>query len=153
MPQGDSPRGSRAGKKRPRRDPSLARRERRMSSPRVRGALAEAAEQRAKIEALLARQSPAELYASVTVPVRRWDKTTRDYAQAVIERPVPEVAMDDRAEGDKGWTVGQARLLYMDGYSLDWVVRRTGWGAWWFSDLTGADGYAVKVHDGMEWSA
>lgn len=146
-------RGSAFGNKRG-KEAQRRRAELRLSKPRVRNALAEVAAHQARLEAQLQHQSTGELLATVTVPIRRWDKVAHEHVAAVVERPVPVVAMDDRALGEKGWDVGQARLLYLDGYPLDWVVARTGWGAWWFSDLVGRDGYAVDLRRESEaWAA
>lgn len=41
----------------------------------------------------------------------------------------------DDARGDQGFTLAQARQMLRDGYSVDHVVKRTGWGRMWLADL------------------
>jgi hypothetical protein len=90
----------------------------------VRDALAEAAEQRTLLEQLMSRQREQEL-------------------QRLADQPteVVQAATLAWAEGDRGWTLGQARQLVRDGYQAAAVVARTGWGERWFADLVGGDGY------------
>jgi hypothetical protein len=135
--------GTRSGKKRHRSDPTVRRRETRLAQPRVANALAAAAAERDRIAALVASLPTPELEAQ-TVVLHRAVKTERG-GIAVVEveatRPAPALDLTSMAEGDKGWTLGQARLLYQDGYSVAHVVARTGWGAGWLRDLMGRDGY------------
>jgi hypothetical protein len=79
----------------------------------------------------------------VEVTVKRVQGGKGDPVPVLVERHGPAGGpQDSKAEGDKGWSLGQARLLFGDGYSLECVVARTGWGGWWFRDLLAEDGYA-----------
>lgn len=44
-------------------------------------------------------------------------------------------ARDPDRQGDKGWSLGQARMMLRQGYSLAKVQRLTGWGENWLRDL------------------
>jgi hypothetical protein len=134
--------GNKRGKERQRR-----RRELRLAQPRVRNALESARREREWVEALAAACEP-ELDRTVPVTIQRWDRDASKTEPAVVEQPAPLVDLTSKAEGEE-WSLGQARMLYRDGYHLAWVTERTGWGAWWFSDLIGPDGYATELRE--EW--
>lgn len=124
-----------------------ARRERRLALPRVANALAAAAAERDRIAALVASLPAPELEPQ-TVVLHRAVKTERGgivVVEVEATRPAPALDLTSMAEGDKGWTLGQARLLYQDGYSVGYVVARTGWGAGWLRDLMGRDGYYADL--------
>lgn len=139
--------GSRVGKKRPRTDPTVARTNRRASTARVQGALAEAGADRAWLDAEAAR---------VNAIVAEWDaerRARRAAARAAGEvlPPLPLHDLTNRTAGDiERWNLGQAGVLLDDGYSLEHVCRKTGWGGWWFRHRVGNDGYVRPL---AEWSA
>lgn len=119
------------------------RREIRLAKPRVANALAAAKAERERIAALVAATAVPELEAEVVV-IRQVISQGR-HLEVEVERPRPVVDLASMAEGELGWSLGQARLLYQDGYSLAHVVARTGWGAGWFRDLMGPDGYYADL--------
>lgn len=55
-------------------------------------------------------------------------------AQDLLARATRGRVIRDDAKGDT-WTLAAARQLLRDGYSLDRVVERTGWGSMWLADL------------------
>lgn len=56
------------------------------------------------------------------------------YQAEVHERlTAPQVRSD--ATGNGQWTLREARQMLVDGYSLDRVIARTGWGKMWLEDL------------------
>lgn len=120
-----------------------------LATPRVAVALADARTERQRLEAILAAQARTETEGSRKAAIRRvWVKDGAEVTD--LDRPrVHETRLvlnpDSRALGEKGWTLGQARVLVTDGYPLEAVVRRTGYGAWWFRDLVGNDGYRRAV--------
>lgn len=135
-----APRGGQPQKPRAAGNTKPLRRERRLALPRVANALAKAAAERARIEALIEKAHP-ELANTVGVVIQRAMANGKTEA-VTVQRPVPLVDLTNRTEGDKGWSLGQARVLFGDGYHLRRVVELTGWGGWWFSDLVDAEGYA-----------
>lgn len=137
-----SPRGGAPVKARAAGKSQALRRERRLANPRVRSALAHAAAERARVEALIDKTPAPVVLRQVEVTVQRVQGGKGDPVPVLVERHVPLVDLDSKAEGDKGWSLGQARLLFGDGYSLACVVARTGWGGWWFRDMLAEDGYA-----------
>lgn len=147
-PRGGTPKGKRASG-----NSQAARRSRRLNDPRVRTALDEARREREKIAALIAANASTETEGSrraamLRVWVRDGDLVADDaLAPSSLARPGTRVVVnpESRQVGEKGWTLGQSRILISDGYSLDSVVARTGWGAWWFRDLVALDGYARPV--------
>lgn len=57
-----------------------------------------------------------------------------DYRSELYERlTAPHVRSD--ATGNGGWTLAEARQMLVDGYPLDRVIERTGWGKMWLQDL------------------
>jgi hypothetical protein len=134
-PRGGQGRRARGGAK-----SQPAKRALRLAQPRVRDALSAARTDR---EWLAAEAAEVERI------VRQW---TAELARKAVEatvagRPAPAPpALHDRSNRsaglDRGWTLGQARVLLTDGYPLARVCERTGWGGWWFRDIVGNDGYA-----------
>lgn len=52
----------------------------------------------------------------------------------------PPPRLDPNAQGAV-WTLGQARKMLREGYHVNKVVAKTGWGKNWFSDLVDHTGY------------
>lgn len=50
----------------------------------------------------------------------------------LLARLKPKVRSD--ATGNGRWTLVQARAMLSDGYPLDQVIERTGWGRMWLAD-------------------
>ena len=61
------------------------------------------------------------------------------YAQSFLERAraadARATGVRDDAQGNGRFTLAEARQQLRDGYSLDAVVNRTGWGRLWLQDL------------------
>lgn len=57
------------------------------------------------------------------------------YTQDLLRRLDREHTVRPDARGNGRWTLAQARQMFKDGYSLDVVINRTGWGRMWFDDL------------------
>lgn len=128
-------RGNKRGKEAQKRRTEL-----RLAKPRVQTALGRAAADRAWLDAESARVEA--IVAEWTAEVR-----ARQAAARAAGEPVPPVPplhdLANRSAGDLArWTIGQAAMLLSDGYSLEHVCRKTGWGGWWFRTAVGNDGYA-----------
>ena len=63
---------------------------------------------------------------------------TRRYAARSLAPTRP--TLDPDARGDV-WTLAQARAMIRQGYHVNRVVAKTGWGRNWFSDITDPSGY------------
>lgn len=60
-------------------------------------------------------------------------------------RRQPTVDMDCQDRG-ADYTLGQVRTMFREGYPLKYVVRQTGWGAYWLADMAGDDGYCLPEY-------
>lgn len=72
-----------------------------------------------------------------------WHPAPVEEPEPVLARPqlVPPPPNPDDAKGEH-WNLGQARALLRQGYHVSKVVRKTGWGRNWLSDLVDpATGY------------
>lgn len=58
--------------------------------------------------------------------------TLSDYAKDFLARAH---AVRPDARGDKGWALSDARQMLKDGYPMERVIERTGWGSMWLADL------------------
>lgn len=93
---------------------------------------------------------------------RRWLDAETEKVRAVVaewmaeQRAAADVAgstyvapvlhdPDNRSAGDR--PLGEAVRLLMDGYCLEHVCRRTGWGGWWLKNSVGPDGYFRPLTD------
>lgn len=57
------------------------------------------------------------------------------YGAALMARLTSASTVRADAQGNGRWTLAEARQMLRDGYSLDSVVERTGWGRMWLADL------------------
>jgi hypothetical protein len=74
-----------------------------------------------------------------------WEKRDDDAARRSLEEMLlklapPTVDLTDKTRRP-GFSLGQVRSLIRQGYSARQVVDMTGWGAYWYADLVGPDGY------------
>jgi hypothetical protein len=142
--------GNTRGKERQRRRTNL-----RLATPRVATALDAARGHQEDLEALIARQ--------LRESAEQVERGRSQARQAVVGReeggsgskhpstswrvsglpiqPVVTRTVDPQAVGQQGWSLGQARTLLRDGYHVQKVSQMTGYGAAWFDDLVGRDGY------------
>lgn len=77
--------------------------------------------------------------AKVEAIVAEW---RRELAAAAV--PVPP--LHDPANLTTGDVpLAEAQLMLADGYHVEQVCRRTGWGGWWFAGRAGRDGYVRQA--------
>jgi hypothetical protein len=63
------------------------------------------------------------------------EMTVDPYIQGFMERLDRAGAVKHDAQGNGRFTLAQARQQLKDGYSLETVINRTGWGRMWLQDL------------------
>lgn len=77
----------------------------------------------------------AELYAEPVEPEPEAEPTVLSAYQAQLFEKLTAPHVRSDATGNGQWTLREARQMLVDGYSLDRVVARTGWGRMWLEDL------------------
>lgn len=58
-----------------------------------------------------------------------------EYTRGLLERLDQADTVRPDAQGNGRYTLAHARRMLRDGYSLDNVIRKTGWGRMWLADL------------------
>jgi hypothetical protein len=129
------------------------RREVRLRDPRVATTLDEVRAEQAALEARIEREKEqpavgATAGAKYKPPVVvQEDALPVATGETKVYRP-KKVRIPYDAQGNKGWTLGQARSMVRQGYKVTRVVYMTGWGMKWFEDLpTDDDGYGLSTDD------
>jgi len=84
---------------------------------------------RRRIAALQELDEPAE----AEPEVRRLDPYIEGLMERLEQGTRPRVRED--ATGNGRWTLAEARQMLRDGYDLEHVIQRTGWGRMWLADL------------------
>lgn len=72
---------------------------------------------------------PAEVATLAAQPVERWSAYGRDLMARLDASQLPR--SDARSDT---YMLADARQMVRDGYSVEQVSRRTGWGTWWLAD-------------------
>lgn len=122
---------------------ALAKERRRAGDRRVQTALEKARAEEAALNARIAAEreatapEPAQPGGLLTETRRKLPTTvTRPRPTKLVVTPSPAEQEAARwRKGETAWTLGDARQMVTQGYSLARVVRRTGWGEGWFDDL------------------
>lgn len=140
--------GNKRGKEAQRR-----RRQIRLRDPRVALSLEEAERERKELEARIAREKEQPAVGTAAGAAYREpvvvheDKLPESSDKPKTYRPKKIVIPYD-AQGDKGWSLGQARSMVRQGYKVERVVYMTGWGVKWLEDLpTDPDGYGLSTEE------
>lgn len=145
MRKSHSRRGSANGSKRGVPDKQVHRTEVRYSKGRVRDAMEEAREEQRRLEERLAREAeqPA-VGATAGAAYVAAEKAARERERELAARRAQEREESIRSghrfepwegDGKPGWTIGQARKMLRDGYAVKHVMRMTGVGYRWLSDI------------------
>lgn len=137
----------------------LTRQHNRQNDPRVKAAMAEVEEARAEVDALMAENREGAVAGALYQAARKKlekaehrqeyaEKLANDEITLPPPRPKP-LRLPATGDGGKGWTKGQARAMLMQGYTLEAVVRRTGFGTDSFDDIPLKDGRGVSREEWM----
>jgi hypothetical protein len=129
-----------------------------MNDPRVQAAREATAKAQQELAALEAQQHEGPvagaLYAAAKKKVqelKQEQEVAEAKAEAAPRRLMPRTTtLPKIGKGGKGWTLGQARTMLMQGYTLEAVVRRTGFGTEDFDDIPLRDGRGVSRDEWME---
>lgn len=83
----------------------------------------------------------AQANAQVRKEMARLETLERELASIPPTPPTKVTSIKSRRkinpkqEGKSNWTMGQARSLVYDGYTIAHVIEYTGWGSYWFNDM------------------
>lgn len=124
------------------RDTRPLHRRQRLESTRVQKALTEAREHQAQLEARIkleqAQAAVTEFYKrpEVVSPKPVAERREAESATALIQKRIElqsEFELQKAREKKRSqWSLGQARSMYRQGYTLEHCIEMTGWDAEWF---------------------